>query len=302
MRKLNKILLWFFLLVLNLSLVTGCKSKTITILLPTGAPSYGHAYLFNNDQYDIKTVNGADALVSGFNDIGYDLIIAPLNLGAKLYNAKDTYQLIGVITWGNYYLISQNPISMENLENRTIKTFGKNQIPDFILQFIMDSYDVTVTYDYLDSLPTVASSFLLNPEDIYLVAEPTLSILEQKNSLSYIDLNVLYISLTGETGMPQAGVFAHKKLSNQVIEQYKRDIETSISMIKNEASGHQVLKDAGIEIDSSIYISAINRSNISFVDIITIKDEITIFLQRIMMFNPAFLDQLPDASFYRWYA
>ena len=92
-KKITIISLWLCFMVM----LSGCKEQKIHVLIPTGSPQYAAAFMQNTGKYDFTVVAGADALTAGFNDIGYDIIFAPVNLGAKMYQAKPNYQLIGEI-------------------------------------------------------------------------------------------------------------------------------------------------------------------------------------------------------------
>ncbi|MDY0211094.1 MAG: hypothetical protein RBQ91_06810 [Acholeplasma sp.] len=277
----------------------GCKKSTLSMLSPSGSPEYAIAYFEQDSKYEKTIVSGAEALIAGFNETGYDIIFAPTNLGAKLYHAKPVYQLIGVLTWGNYYLISDHSIDLESLDEIEVIAFGEKQIPEFILSLILSDYDIDYEVQYLDSLASVSSAFLLDSSKVYLVAEPSLSILKTKKSLTYIDLQLEYQRITNTTGYPQAGVFAHKDLSDKTLNQFKEDLDNAIKSLKTDPNAYEVLKACGISIDESIYQEAVFRSNIDFKESSLVKEALNRFYELIITFNDHFLGQLPDESFYR---
>ena len=122
------------MMIVSISLCcASCKNEKLTIIAPYGSPSYATVYL---DDYDISVVQGADPLVAAFGAKNYDVIIAPTNLGAKFYNASPEYQLAASIVWGNLFLISQRSIDIESLDHIDLYTFGYNQTPDIVLNYI----------------------------------------------------------------------------------------------------------------------------------------------------------------------
>lgn len=299
MRTLTKKSLSLFVFSIALMLLSGCQSKKLQVLIPTGSPEYAMAYITQAKTHDVTVVSGADALLAGFADIGYDIIIAPVNLGAKMYGVKQDYQLSGVITWGNYYLISEAPIDLSSIDRMEITAFGENQIPDFMLKFILNHYDIEATISYLDSVSSITSAYTLDSSKIYLIAEPSMSILSTKKSLQSLDLQTEYKNITGEIGFPQAGVFVKSSLSDSVILAFNRALEASIDSLKHDSNAQKILESVGITLPSSVFNQAVLNSNIEFVSGMDAKDALVSFFTRIYDVNPAFIGQMPEDSFYR---
>lgn len=294
----NKISLWI-VTILSLTMMTGCKKTKIHLLVPTGGPQYATAYLQKDASYEMTVVSGAEALTAGFNDIGYDVIIAPVNLGAKMFQAKPNYPLIGVITWGNYYLISESTIDLSQMNRLEVIAFGENQIPDFLIQFIFDYYNLEVDITYLDSVAAIAGAYILDSSKVYLIAEPSLSVLETKKSLQYIDLQAEYQAITGLTGFPQAGVFAKKGLSNSQILSLINDLIDSTTALKDDPKAYEHLTSLGIELPKVAFQNAMQRSNLVFKDANTSKPALVALFTQILAFNPNFIGKIPDDTFYR---
>ena len=95
--------------------VSNQEKHKISLIAPEGTPSLALANFYedNKDSYttfDIKS--GSDPLLAAFTSASYDVIVAPTNLGAKLYNEnKADYVLYQTIVWGNLYLVSSENIS-----------------------------------------------------------------------------------------------------------------------------------------------------------------------------------------------
>ncbi len=87
-------------------------NEGLHVLVPAGAPSLAFASVYEeiNETGTLDVVDGSDVLIAELSkkDSEYDLIVAPINLGATLIN-KDPcdYKMIGAITWGNLYLVGQ---------------------------------------------------------------------------------------------------------------------------------------------------------------------------------------------------
>ena len=294
-KKITIISLWLCFMVM----LSGCKEQKIHVLIPTGSPQYAAAFMQNTGKYDFTVVAGADALTAGFNDIGYDIIFAPVNLGAKMYQAKPNYQLIGVVTWGNYYLISESPIDLTHVSQMDITAFGENQIPDFMIKFILEQKNIEGHFTYLDSVASITSAYVLDSSKVYLIAEPSLSILQTQKPLHYLNLQTIYQTITGETGFPQAGVFVKKGLAASAVNAFKSELIQSIFSLKQDENAHDVLTAVGITIPKAIYLNAVTRSHIDFLDSTNSKTALVTFFEQIYAFNPNFIGNIPDDTFYR---
>lgn len=295
----KKYLLLIFILMTTLML-SSCKNEDIKMIVPAGSPQLAQLYMQASDDYNVTIVEGADPLVAAFGSASYDVIIAPTNLGAKLYDSKPDYQLIASITWGSYYLVSKT--SIDDMNQLDIVAFGQNQIPDAIMQYILEGLNIDFEINYLDSLSSVVSDFVLDGSKVYLMSEPQLSVVASSNtSLDVFDLQDAYETLTGYEDFPQASVFVHHALSNQVVEDIKTDFENSIRLLNEDQEASALLAiELGMSIDQEIIVSSIPRSNIEFKDSLDAKGDIIFFLGLLKGFNPNFVgDDLPDDNFYR---
>lgn len=296
---LSKRSLTFLVCLLLLILISGCTKDKLSMIVPSGSTQFAQLYLENSDDYETTVVQGADPLVSAFASNSYDIIVAPTNLGAKLYQSKPTYQLAASITWGNYYLVSKSVIISDDLEHQEIIAFGQNQTPDAILQYVLEEQVVNITY--LDSIASVVSEFILDGSKIYLVAEPSLSILKATFDLSVVDIQDLYQQKTGKDSYPQASVFVHHTLSDREVKKIKDDFKNSIHLANEDPTSASVVAiELGIQIDQDVIVSAIDHSNIMYMSSEDAKSDIVYYLEMLRNFNVVFTgEELPDDSFYR---
>ena len=296
---LNKCLMMIFICMTTIML-SSCKHEDIQMIVPAGLPQLAQLYMQASDDYDITIVEGADPLVAAFGSASYDVIIAPTNLGAKLYDSKPDYQLVASITWGSYYLVSKT--SIDEMDQLDIVAFGKNQIPDAIMQYVLEGLEFDFEISYLDSLSSVVSEFVLDGSKVYLMSEPQLSVVASSNtSLDIFDLQAAYETLTGYEDFPQASVFVHHTLSDQAVEDIKADFENSIHLLnEDQEASAQLAIELGVSIDKEVIIASIPRSNIEFKDSLDAKGDIIFFLGLLKGFNPNFVgEDLPDDNFYR---
>lgn len=297
---LNKKYFMIVIAFILISLLSSCKKDQITMVVPAGSPQLAQLYMQDSGDYDVTIIEGADPLVAAFGSSSYDVIIAPTNLGAKLYDSKPDYQLVATITWGSYYLISKS--SIDHMDQLDIVAFGQNQVPDAMMQYILTGLSIDFEINYLDSLSSVVSDFILDGSKVYLMSEPQLSVVSASyTTLNIFDLQAYYETLTGYEDFPQASVFVHKSLSDRSVQDIKDDFENSIQLLNEDKEGTADLAIAlGVSIDKDMIIQSIPRSNIEFRDSQDAKADIIYFLGFLKGFNPNFVgENLPDDSFYR---
>ncbi len=216
------------LMILSMLMMMGCnnsgnssQNNKISIIVPEGTPALALAnfYSDNKDEYstfDIK--NGSDPLIAAFTSKTYDVIVAPTNLGAKMYSANDDYVLYETIVWGNLYLASLEDLSsLKDIENKEVTLFSKNSTPDIVLRALIAENNLeNVSLKYVDDVTTANSSLLSEQAKIIVSAQPSLTALQRKKTINTIDLQEEWKKIADSSSYPQASVFVKKSLGNKV--------------------------------------------------------------------------------------
>ena len=266
--KTLKLLLVTLVIVFSASLVSCITPKEIekaTLITPTGAPSLaiGDA-LLNSSYIEAEIVSGSDPLVAAFTKGTHDIIVAPVNLGAKFYNTNDKFEYVfyKTIVWGNYYLASTKEIaSFDSLDGKTLLVFGKNSTPDVVVRTLIASKGLKVELEYVDDVSTANSYLLTGKADIIVSAEPSLTKISGKKTIYTYDLQKEWQALTGSYSFPQAGIFVKKAKKDDFNVRHaltaltdsvrlastnpNKLVESSITVDSNLASiGENVLKEA----------------------------------------------------------
>ena len=150
-----KKILFFFSMVLFIFIISSCdkeESQTVKIMVPGGAPTLGFVKMkYDNEKilnYNIEydLTSGPDLLSSAITSKSHQIVVAPSNMGAKLYSINKTYIYAGTLTFGNLYLVSTGELTIDNLSGKSICAFGKNSTPDIILRKILEDQDVNISY------------------------------------------------------------------------------------------------------------------------------------------------------------
>lgn len=302
-----KKLLLLFSLFISVFFITGCRSKeSLRIIVPSGSPTLAQLYLQeNSDDYSVDVVNGADPLVAAFTALTptHDVIFAPTNLGAKLYQSGSKYLFAGTVVWGNYYLVTtaKTSFEMSSLSNQDIVVFGQNQTSDIIMKFLSQSLDIEMNFTYVDSVASAAAIFMADKTKIVMVAEPTLSNIKSKvTDLQIIDLQTVYQSVTNESSYPQAGVFVLNSLTKRQINQFLDDLKNSIDTANEKPiETGELAETLEIGFTKEIVASAIPFSHLEFQSASDSKTALETYFNQILSINPALIgNSLPDDDFY----
>ena len=233
-----KKLLLVFVLLLS---VFGCTPKeevkpaepqALKIIAPTGAPALSlinYVEKFGSDT--VSTSQGADALQAALVNKAheYDAIIAPVNLGVKLASSGNSdYKLLGVVTWGNLYLVRNDDLAESDKE---VAFFGESAVPGKVVGALDLSF--TQPVKWYAAVGDVSAALLAGDASYGLLAEPVLTATLAKASSSNISLSVtddlqkLFAEKYGTDGYPQAALF----VSPEALENKKIDVEELVSLI-----------------------------------------------------------------------
>jgi len=276
------------IIVLLLSLLlVGCSvpkgdTKSLKIITPKGAPALSMLFV----EGDISYVDGSDVISAALLNPNpeYDVIVAPLNLGAKIITTGNSkYRLYGIVTWGNLYYVEN-----ANANNDEIALFGEGAVPQIIVDNTLQLPKEKVTY--YPSVVEVQAAILSGKVRYALLAQPayaaTLAKAEENGieiSLVY-DLQARWAEINGVSNYPQAAVFcledSYVKFETE-FEQFKASLtqinnypENINEIEKRVASSYETL---GVP-KAPVVLEAWEKMNINFVIASECADEINAFL------------------------
>lgn len=309
---MKKIVLKIFsLCILLLAIVmVGCVEEVtdekVSVMAPTGTPTLGIAKALEEEFIDEKIVSGADLLIAEFTKGEYDIIVAPVNLGAKFYNENDNfkYQLYETIVWGSYYLASTSEIeSFESLERKTITVFGKNSTPDVVFRTLVASKNMNVTIEYVDDVNTANQFLMSGKAEIIVSAEPSITKISGTKTIYTLDLQNEWMKLTGSIHLPQAGIFVNKeRITNASVQKALEKMKESVLLATTNPA--ELVKSA-CAVDSSlakigeeILNQAISKCNLMIDE--NQKAAIEFYFSKVMELNlgATIGGKLPDENFY----
>ena len=293
-----------FITILLTILVTSCDNneKEFSVIAPSGTPALALTEYFANFNQNYAIVSGSDPLVAAFTNKTHDIIVAPVNLGAKMYQVNQTYIHYKTIIWGNTYIVSTQKIKeLSDLEDKDIVAFGETSVPGIVLQILLDSYNIKCNITYVDDVATANAMLKTGKAETILTAEPSLSKINNGN-YSIIDLQKCWANLTGGESYPQAAVFFNKKYVNN------EDLKTHLEAIDNainKTNDLNYIANLALKIDESFnkigieaLIKAIPNCNFKLVNDEKTPIEQYFNLLKKQGFSAMFGGNLPDEEFY----
>lgn len=310
MKKLN-LLLVLLLIFTTTFLVASCDldvkdkySDEFSVVMPTGAPTICLSkFIKDNEKNTIEIVSGADPLVVAFTNASYDVIVAPVNLGAKFYNQTEDFEYIlyRPIVGCNYYILSTEELSFADLDGRDMESFNEAATPGVMLKTLCAYYEISPNVHYNSSVGEVNPLLLSGKADIILTAEPSKTVVTSKKSFYEIDILALWQEMAGSSyNVPQAGIFVKKEcLSNPNFVEMLEAIDESV---KTDA---RVLAESAIEVDpnlSSMNVDLLTKAipNCHFITNPLNQAEIEYYFQKVIDFGlgKTIGNKLPDEGFY----
>ena len=308
--KRNFKFIYIFVILFSMLLMVGCiddSSKKVSVIVPTGTPSLGIANVLNDKTLvDANIVSGSDPLIAAFTNASYDVVVAPVNLGAKLYNSNEnfSYILYKTIVWGNYYLVSNEEIeTLENLEGKTVLVFGMNSTPDVVLRTLISAKNINVNLEYVDDVTTANSYLLSGKADIIVSAEPSLTKISANKNFYILDLQKQWQQLTGRYSLPQAGIFIKKTIKDE--KYLKTVLDKMIESVQMASTKPNVLVANAINVDENLakigeetLQKAIGNCNLRVEE--TDKEAIEFYFSQVIQLGIGATvgGKLPDEGFY----
>jgi len=302
MKKISLILLIFLSF-----LLLGCQEETkLSVIVPNGIPSIAQSHLEyeQGDVYDIERVSGPQPLMAAFTSGSYDVIIAPVNLGANFHQKGSDYKLGGILTWSNLQIISPIQIDdIEDLSGHTIKAFGQGSVPEMIITYLFEEIELSepVNIDFNASSAQESLMSFIQNGDIAIVSEPvTTQARTMTDEIFVIDLANLWRQETDLDLFPQAGVFFKQNIDPQLINQYLDDLNLGSADVNDDpqaTAGYCLALDYPFE--ESIIASAIPNANINFEYTADVRSQIDQFLTMILNENPSLIGEaMPSETWY----
>lgn len=309
---MKKLLFIFVTLVFSIGLFSCVEiedDRVLSLIMPSGTPSLALATYAkegkDRGKLEYEIVAGSDPLVAAFTSASHDVIVAPVNLGAKLYKTYGNYCLYKTIVWGNVYLASKGTLSsLSDLNGKTVTCFGKNSTPDIVLQAILKNHpEINVTVEYVADVAEANTALATNKAEIIVSAEPSLTKLKDKFGLSIIDLQTEWEKMTGNASYPQAAIFVKKEIAKHSF--VKEELQKMVNAVVATNESPSTTASIAVGIHASFETLGVDTLTASipychFQVLDTDKEAVNYYLQMMMDlgFGKQMGESLPDDDFY----
>ena len=256
----------------------GSDDYKLSVVAPQGAPAVSVSSLAVNDIDSYSFIN-ANNIAEQFTANEKDIIIAPVNAGAKLYKAnKSTYKLGAVVTWGNLYFATTRTdiTSVEDLDGKDVKLFGETTINSSLAKYVLAEKDIEPNYTYMSSASETATLLTTEANVIVMTAEPaltatTISKLKPagKNVVSF-SISEMYTEIS-DIEFTQAALFIkadtienHKGLVNEYLDKVKESCDLVTNDVEAVANNIITLGNTGLPSALPVLKNALPKCNIKF--------------------------------------
>lgn len=206
--------------------------EEIVVCMPDGAPALAMAKLMKEDTaedgvtYKVVKSDLIGAQVA-FKDTSKnaDVCVMPLTAAAKLLGSGEEYVMLGAVTHGNLYVISEDATPLTDLtvlEDKKVGVLQINNVPGLVFKTVLNQAGVEWYENGKENETEGACLYAISGADqvmkggeydYYVLAEPAVSAQVKKKGFHIVgDLQAMY---GGEKGYPQAALVAKKSLTEK---------------------------------------------------------------------------------------
>ncbi len=247
-----------------------------------------------------------------------DIAAVPTNLAAVLYQkTKGGVQLLALNTLGVLHLVTaegESVASVEDLKGRTVYSSGQAAVPEYVLDYILDSYGLKdqVTVVYEAEHDAVIAALASGKAKIAVLPEPKVTAaLAQVPGLSKaLDLTAEWEKAAEKNGAGDSTLamgcmvvrtdFARE--NKAAVDAFLPEYKASVEYMRDgaNADGAAALCESfGIIPKAAVAKKALPGSNLFFAEGAEMKARITPFYEILFRFAPASVGgALPDDAFY----
>ncbi len=260
--------------------------------------------------------NTPDQLRAGMLDGSIDITFVPSYVGANFYNKGVQFKLMNIITGGILYVISTNPSikSIEDLQGETVLVPFQNDMPDLVLQSMLQKLDLEIGSDVkikYAPTPTVAVKMAVSGQaETLLIPEVAATkiqlVAKQKQGITFhrsINLTEEYGRLFSTTNfIPQAGVAVRETFANQnpqLISALQKAMEQSAKVLMKDNKRVVQMTETVWKGQGQVFVKSLPYWNINVQPAAEVQTDIEEFYQIMHKLNPAIIGgKLPPDEFY----
>ena len=313
---MKKILSIILIIIVSSLFFCGCNNKNNDILfvMPDGAPSLSVASLMS-ENYKIGDKTTKYEIVAPMNIGNFvvtkkaDLAILPLNLATKL--CQDEYQILGITTFGNLYVVGLSGESLYDAIGHSMSVINLNNVAGLTLKLTLNNLGINYTEGTQkdDNIRLVGATaneilggFLSSKVEYALVAEPALSMMLTKvASLKVIDDIQMRLG-----SYPQSVLVVKKNVfTKSQVQSLCNKLAGNLEFVQNNVSSLYDIIQAHLQkgvvsslSSNNLSLDLVNRCNIGFELAINKKNEINNFVINLKSLDDNCADFIQEGTYY----
>ena len=271
MKKVLAVLIPALLLAFGAAAFSACgkDDASIDVYMPDGAPALSMAQLMSEEndfgagvQYHVVNANSIQTYVTS-EAPDAELCVLPVNAAAQALGNGSTYRMLGTVTHGNIYIISESsaePLTADSLDTLVGKKVGCIQLASFVglvAKLVLADNDIDFTVIEDASQAAADKVNLLNisdpatqivagaPFDYIIAAEPVVT--AKTNAIKTFSVVGNLQSLYGEDGYPQAVLVAKTSLieeNAELVSSFMQAVSANAEWLKAESTSAETIVNA----------------------------------------------------------
>ncbi len=295
------------------------ETKEVHVASLKGPTSLGLAQMIAHEgelletakyQYDMYV--NADEILPGLLNGSTDIALIPSNVASVLYHKSEgAIQVININTLGVLYFVSADETieTIDDLKGKTIYLTGKGTTPDYVLQYLLDGYEISsddVAIEYKSEATEVVAALMQNENAVGLLPQPfaTVACMQDERLLQNIDCNEAWAEIAGDTSGIVTGVTVARtdflQENEEILQEFLQLQENSVDYVNQQSE--DAIKDLmslGIVEKEPILVKALPQCNITFITGSKMKTLLNGYLQILEDKNSALIGgSLPADDFY----
>lgn len=327
MKKIVRKLVIIALAALTMISAIGCgaggdgPAEKITVRLGglKGPTSIGMVKLLDDAEkgntsnlYDFTMAGSADELTPLLLKGELDVLAAPVNLGAVLYNKSEgAVQMAAINTLGIIYIVEkggEEVTDMESLKGMTIYATGKGSTPEYALTYLLSQHGLTLGEDVLVewmSEPTeIVAKMTAEDHTVAMLPQPYVTVAgTQVEGLKVaLDLTEEWNKLGVDSRFLTAGLIVRKAFAEEHAEEFKTfldEYEASTEFVNSNVEEASALVEKYDIVKAPIAKKAIPECNIVCIRGDEMKTATEGYLKVLNDLNPKSVGgKLPGEDFY----
>ena len=310
---------------------TTPETVTVNVVAPDGSPAIAIAKLVSEKPtfagYDIKysIVEGATQISAAILNNTANIAIAPLNLGATMYNKGMGVKLVTTNVQGSLYMVGKNMPAgattaekLASLKGKVVYNIGQGATPDLTFKYILDHFGIgyvegdtaaegVVTLNYVNTGSELIPLLKQGKAEYGIMGEPAVTKANANAGTSTVfNIQELWQEATGSAtaGFPQAGVFVKESL---LTSEHAAFIEWFVTKLQendewapaNPDTVSSALTSAGSTSLAGLTSDTITACNLDTVKAVDAKAAVNTYLKVLLDFNKATVGgKMPDDAFF----